>query len=171
MTSPALRRFLGFAAALSMGAVAFAQDELPHELMDAQTPAHLLAMAVFPLLGLLFVLGIIAIVNYGEYRQEKARLASIERLIAAGQPVPRELVAPKLARLTLAEQYRRDMRRGITLLVWAIGVALVFYFTSGGQWRPAAWGFLFLLPSLGNFAKAWLTGREIARGGDGTPQT
>jgi hypothetical protein len=34
----------------------------------------------------------------------------------------------------------------------------------------AAWGFLFLLPSLGNFAKAWLTAREIARGGNGTPQ-
>jgi hypothetical protein len=155
-----------------MAAVAAAQDELPHELMDVETtPAHLLAMAVFPLLGLLFVLGIIAIVNYNEYRQEQARLASIERLIAAGQPVPRELIAPKLARLTLAEQYRRDMRRGITLLVWAIGVALVFYFTSGGQWRPAAWGFLFLLPSLGNFGKAWLTRREMARGGDGTPQT
>jgi hypothetical protein len=152
-----------------MAAITVAQETLPQELMEPETPAHFLAMAVFPLLGLLFVLGIIAIINYGEYRQEQVRLASIERLIAAGQPVPRELLAPKLARFTLPEQYRRDVRRGITLLVWAIGVALVLYLTDG-RLRMAAWGFLFLLPSLGNFAKAWLTAREIARGGNGTPQ-
>jgi len=128
-------------------------------------------MIALPALAFLFVIGIIAIQNYAEYRRQQARLASIERLVTTGQPVPRELVAPELARLTLPEQYRHDLRRGITLFVWAIGVALVFYFTSGGQLRPAAWGFLFLLPSLGNFAKAWFTAREIARGGSGSPQT
>ena len=76
-----------------------------------------------------------------------------------GQPAP----------IPLAEERRRDIRRGITLLCWAIAVALVFYILSSGNLRAAAWGLLWLVPALGNFLKAWLTAREIARGAaDGT---
>jgi Domain of unknown function (DUF6249) len=132
MTTRALRHVCVLTVTLLAAPLAVAQEMEGH---GVEAPMHWLAMAMFPVLGMLFVLGILAIISYGEYRQQKARLASIERLVTAGHPVPRELVAPALARMTLPEQYRRDVRRGITLLVWAIGVALVFYFTSGGQLR------------------------------------
>ena len=35
---------------------------------------------------------------------------------------------------------------------------------SAGNPRAAAWGLLLIVPGLGNFVKAWLTAREIARG-------
>lgn len=170
MTIRAWQRLGVLACAALAAPLALAQEalEMPEGHTDPTT--HWAFMLAFPALAMLLVIGIIAVVNYAEYRKQQNRLASIERLMTAGHPVPRELIAPELARLTLPEQYRHDLRRGITLFVFAIGVALVFYFTSGGQLRPAAWGFLFLLPSLGNFAKAWFTAREIARGGQDSPQ-
>jgi hypothetical protein len=33
--------------------------------------------------------------------------------------------------------------------------------------RAAAWGLLLIVPGIGNFLKAWLTAREIARGPSG----
>jgi hypothetical protein len=78
--------------------------------------------------------------------------------------VPRELLVHEPQPLTLPEERRRDIRRGIALLCWGIGVAVVFYLVSRDNSRAAAWGLLLIVPALGNFVKAWLTAREIARG-------
>ncbi len=115
-------------------------------------------------LGMAFVLGILTIIFVTANRKQRDRLALVEKLVTDGKPVPRELAAMEPAPLTLPEERRRDVRRGVTLLCWAIGIAIVFYIVSGGLPRAAAWGLLFLVPGLGNFLKAWLTARELARG-------
>ena len=115
-------------------------------------------------LSMAFVLGILTIIFVTANRKQRDRLALVEKLVTDGKPVPRELVAMEPAPLTLPEERRRDVRRGVTLLCWAIAIAVVFYIVSGGLPRAAAWGLLFLVPGLGNFLKAWLTARELARG-------
>lgn len=114
-------------------------------------------------LGILFVLGIIAIVFLSENHRQRQRLALIERFVTNGQPVPRELMVPEPRRLTLPEMRRGDIRRGIAFLCWGIGVGLVLYIVYGGNPRAAAWSLLFIVPGLGNFVKAWLAAREIER--------
>jgi hypothetical protein len=114
--------------------------------------------------GMLFVLGIIAITFFTDSRRTREKLALVERLIANGQPVPRELMVNEPPKLTLPEERRRDIRRAIAFICWGIGVAVVFYIVSGGLPRAAAWGLLLIVPGLGNFLKASLTARDIARG-------
>jgi hypothetical protein len=122
-------------------------------------------------MGMLMVLGIVALGVFNENRKNRDKLAVIERLVTGGQPVPRELITGEKPPLPLPEERRRDVRRGITLLCWAIAVAAIPVIGSGGEWRYGVWGLLFLLPSLGSFFKAWLTAREIARGASsGSPQ-
>jgi hypothetical protein len=114
--------------------------------------------------GMLMTLGIIAIVMFTNARAVRNRLALVEKLVSDGKPVPRELLIHEPQRLTLAEERRRDIRRGIALLCWGIGVSVVFYVVSRDNSRAAAWGLLLIAPALGNFLQAWLTAREIARG-------
>jgi hypothetical protein len=114
--------------------------------------------------GMLFVLGIIAISFFADSRRTRDRLAVIERLVADGKPVPRELMVNEPRSLTLPEERRREIRRGVAFLCWGIGISVVFYIVSGGVLRAAAWGLLLIVPGLGNFLKAWLTARDIARG-------
>jgi hypothetical protein len=116
--------------------------------------------------ALVIPIAIVAIVNISEYRQTRERLAAVERLATAGHTVPRELMVNEPRRLTLPEERRRDIRRGITLLGWALGLALVLYLVTPPPHglRASAWGLLFLILSLGSFLKGWLTAREIARG-------
>ena len=118
-------------------------------------------------MGLLLAVGIIAVVFFNESRRNRDKLATVERLVTSGQPVPRELMTNEPRLLTLPEQYRHDIRRAIAFLCWGIGFSVVFYILSGGQPRAAAWGLLLIVPGLGNFVKAWLTAREIARGSAG----
>jgi hypothetical protein len=113
----------------------------------------------------MFVLAVVAVSLYHDRAKRRERLALAEKLVAAGQPVPPELLVGENPPLPLAEERRRDVRRGITLLAWAIAVALIPIIGSGGEWRYGVWGLLFLLPSLGSFLKAHLTAREIARRG------
>jgi hypothetical protein len=96
--------------------------------------------------------------------RDRQRLAAVERLVAGGHPVPRELITGQKPALPLPEERRRDIRHGIALLSVAIAVMLIPVLASGGEWRYGVWGLLFLLPSLGSFFNAWLTAREIARG-------
>ena len=117
--------------------------------------------------GMLMVLGILAIVFFNDMRKNRDKLATVERLVTGGQPVPRELMTNEPRLLPLPEQYRHDIRRAIAFLCWGIGFSVVFYILSGGQPRAAAWGLLLIVPGLGNFVKAWLTAREIARGSAG----
>jgi hypothetical protein len=122
-------------------------------------------------LAVMLVLGIVGTALWHDRSKDRQRLAAIERLVASGQPVPREFITGEKPPLPLPEERRRDVRRGITLLAWAIAVTLIPVIGSGGEWRYGIWGLLFLLPSLGSFFKAWLTSREIARGGSsGSPQ-
>jgi hypothetical protein len=117
------------------------------------------------------VLGVVGISLYHDRVKRRERLALAEKLVTAGQPVPPELLVGETPPLPLAEERRRDVRRGITLLAWAIAVALIPIIGSGGEWRYGIWGLLFLLPSLGSFLKAHLTAREIARrASSGSPQ-
>jgi hypothetical protein len=127
-------------------------------------PKGLAFAAVMGGLGMLMVVAIIAVVSLNENRKNRDKLALVEKLVTSGQPVPRELMTNEPMRLPLPEERRRDVRRGITLLCWAIAVAAIPIIGSGGQWRYGVWGLLFLLPSLGSFFKAHLTAREIARG-------
>jgi len=122
-------------------------------------------------LGTLFVVAIVATVHYFQTRQARERLSLIERLVLADKPVPRHLITGEIPPLPLPDERRRDIRRGITLLCWAISVFAIPVIGSGGQWRYGVWSLLFLLPSLGSFFKAWLIAREIARGASsGTTQ-
>lgn len=117
--------------------------------------------------GMLMVLGILAVIFFNDTRKTRDKLALVERLVADGKPVPRELMTNEPRLLALPEQYRHDIRRAIAFLCWGIGISLVLYIVYGGSPRGAAWGLVLIVPGLGNFLKAWLTAREIARGSAG----
>src|SRR5262245_57445523 len=123
----------------SLGAtpLAVAQEIPPHEM-----PAFIGLMAG---LGMLFVIGIVIVALWHGRAVRRQRLALVEKLVAAGSPVPPALLAEGPMPLPLAQERRRDVRRGITLLCWAIAIAVVFYFASGGQARAAGWGLLPLI--------------------------
>lgn len=157
MIESILRRLAVLLGGLCAARLALAQE--PPELHD---PTFAIALPVV-VLACMIPIVVVAIINYAEYRQSRERLATVERLVAAGHTVPPELMLPGEPQLTPAQERRRDVRLGITLLCWALAVALVLYLMSG-ELRWASWGFLFLVPSLGSFLKAWLTGRELARG-------
>jgi hypothetical protein len=162
MIGPALRHTALLFGSLGATPLAFAQEGEPHDLRF-----------VLPIVALafVFVLGILAVALLHERQQNRERLAAIERLVTAGHTVPRELITGERPPLPLPQERRRDIRRGVTLLSWAIAVMLIPVIGSGGEWRYGIWGLLFLLPSLGSFFKAWLTAREIARGAsNGSPQ-
>jgi hypothetical protein len=128
-------------------------------------------MLGFAVLAVMLVVGIVATALFHDRTKDRQRLAAIERLVVSGQPVPREVITGEKPPLPLPEERRRDVRRGITLLCWAIAVFAIPVIGSGGEWRYGVWSLLFLLPSLGSFVKAWLTAREIARGASsGSPQ-
>jgi hypothetical protein len=151
------------AATLTIGLIAapLALAQVP-PLVAAPPPfAFIGMMAGF---GMAMVLGILVIVFFTDSRKTRDRLALVERLVTDGKPVPRELMVNEPRQLTLPEEYRRDIRRGIAFLCWGIGISVVFYIVSGGMLRAAAWGLLLIVPGLGNFLKAWLTARDIARG-------
>jgi hypothetical protein len=152
--------------AASLVAAPLAQAQQP-----ATMPEHWGFIGMMAGFGILFLLGIFVIGSFTESRRQRQKLALIERLLTSGQPVPRELMLSGPQHLPLPEERRRDIRRGITLLCWAIAVSAIPIIGSGGEWRYGIWGLLFLLPSLGSFLKAYLTAREIARGApDGSPQ-
>jgi hypothetical protein len=163
MNASTLRRSATLLAGLGATPIALAQEAATHEM-----PVTLIATLAG--LGMLFVLGIIGISLFHDYRKRHERLALVEKLVAAGNPVPRELLVDGPLPPTLPEERRRDMRRGVTALCWAMAIAVVFYFVSGGQLRAATWGLFPLILGLGSFFKAWLTAREIARGAADPPR-
>ncbi len=175
MIASMLRRTAVFVAAIGAAALpAGAQVLSPLPLGQGEEvhgPLDALLMFGLPALGMMLVLGIIAIALFHDRKKDRERFAMLERLVVSGQPVPRELITGEKPPLPLPAERRHDIRRGITLLSFAIAVALILIIGSGGNWRYGVWGLLFLLPSLGSFFKAWLTGREIARGASsGSPQ-
>jgi hypothetical protein len=163
MFGSTLRRTALLLGAASAAPLALAQEALGDPELRAMTMPFDFIVSLAGL-GMLFAATIVGVVHYTLYRQQRDRLNLIERLVGADKPVPRELITGEKPPLPLPEERRRDMRRGITLLCWAIAIFAIPVIGSGGQWRYGVWGLLFLLPSLGSFFKAWLTGREIARG-------
>jgi Domain of unknown function (DUF6249) len=172
MIRSTLLRAGALVTSLAAAPLALAQQTLPAPgtaPAPAGMPEHWGFIGVMAGMGLLFTLGIIAIVFFTENRRQRQKLALVERLVTGGQPVPRELMTNEPRMLTLPEQYRHDIRRAIAFMCWGIGFSVVFYMLSAGNPRSAAWGLLLILPGLGNFLKAWLVAREIARGSaDGT---
>jgi hypothetical protein len=161
MIRSTLLRTGALVTSLAPAPLVLAQESFPP---PAVVPEHWAFIALMAGLGMLFVLGIITIVFFTENRRQRQKLALVERLVTGGQPVPRELMTSEPRQLTLPEQRRYDIRRGIAFLCWGVGISVVFYILSSGNPRAAAWGLLLLLPGLGNFLKAWLAAREIARG-------
>jgi hypothetical protein len=119
--------------------------------------------------GMLMVVGILAVIFFNDARKNRDKLALVERLVTDGKPVPRELMMYGPPQLSLPEQFRYDIRRAIAFVCWGIGISVVLCLLSPPPVRPeaAAWGLLLIIPGLGNFLKAWLTAREIARGPSG----
>ena len=134
---------------------------------EPATPPPWGFVGVLGSVGMLMVVGILAVIFFNDTRKNRDKLALVERLVTDGKPVPRELMTYGPVQLSLPEQYRHDVRRAIAFLCWGIGFSVVFYILSGGQPRAAAWGLLLIVPGIGNFVKAWLTAREIARGSAG----
>jgi hypothetical protein len=155
------------ASVIGLGAAPLALAQMPPPALMPPQWGFVGMMAGF---GMLMVLGILALGVFNESRKNREKLALVERLVTSGQPVPRELMVNEPRQLTLLEQRRHDIRRGIAFLCWGIGIGVVFYIVSGGNARAAAWGLLFIVPGLGNFLKAWLTARDIARGSAGDPR-
>jgi hypothetical protein len=157
MIRPTSMRACALITSLSFAPFAMAQPL-------AVIPPQWTFIAILGGFGMLMVLGILAIIFFSDGRKNRDKLALVERLVTSGQPVPHELMLHGAPQLTLPEERRRDIRRAIALLCWGIGIGVVFYIVYGGSPRAAAWGLLLIVPGLGNFLKAWLTAREIARG-------
>jgi hypothetical protein len=151
---------------LRLGALVTASAAAPLALAQpvVMPPPQWTFISLMSGLGMLMVVGILAVIFFNDQRKTRDKLGLVERLVADGKPVPRELLTNEARQLTLPEQYRHDVRRAIAFVCWGLGVAVVFYIVSGGNPRAAAWGLLLIVPGLGNFLKAWLTAREIARG-------
>ena len=166
MIGSTLRRAAALIGFFSVARLALAQVAIPPgpapQLIAHDMTAFIGLMAAF---GMLFVVALVITVHYFQTRQARERLSLIERLVLADKAVPRHLITGEVPPLPLPDERRRDIRRGITLLCWAMAVTAIPVIGSGGEWRYGVWGLLFLLPSLGSFFKAWLTAREIARGG------
>lgn len=116
-------------------------------------------------ISMLFVLGIIAIALLGpawmmrHAMRERAQL--IDKLLAAGQTVPPELLMPPSApsppplptHQRRALNRMRSLRHGVALLAFAAGIAAVAYFGFDSP-RMASWGLLFLALSIASFINA-----------------
>ncbi len=123
----------------------------------------------------LFVLGIIALAMLGPQwflrSAMRERTELINQLLAAGQPVPPELLKPPPppsappplpAHAQAALTRARLLRLGVALLGWGAGIAGVAYFGFNSP-RAASWGLLFLTLSLACFVNARFFAGERAR--------
>ena len=119
-----------------------------------------------PLVGLilgicaLFVLGIIAIALLGPQwmvrNAMRERSELVDKLLAAGQPVPPELLTPPAPPAPPRKPVlsaRQRLRRGVGLLAFGVGIAAVAYFGFDSL-RMASWGLLFLALSIASFVNA-----------------
>ncbi len=147
------------AEALLLPALALAQDPIAPA---AQQMGMAIAIAGM-ICGTIFVLGVLGLSFFYATRRDRDRHELIERLVEKGQPVPRELFGKAPLPLPPHEQQRVDFRRGVVLLGWGCGIALLMYFGLGIL-RAAAWGLLFLCLSVASFVNAYLSARAARRG-------
>lgn len=106
-------------------------------------------------LGILFILGIIALSLFSSQRESVRRARLIEKFLESGQPVPPEILrAPRAQpRISPQELATISRRRGVALLGWGAGISLVLYIGTGEP-RAAAWGLLFLFLAIASFINA-----------------
>src|SRR5687767_764732 len=116
MNASSFRRAAALVIGLAAAPLALAQ--VPPQVAAPPPFAFIGMMAGF---GMAMVLGILVIVFFTDSRKTRDRLALVERLVTDGKPVPRELMVNEPRQLTLPEEYRRDIRRGIAFLCWGIG--------------------------------------------------
>jgi predicted PurR-regulated permease PerM len=127
------------------------------------------AVVVAGMIGsLVFTLGCVGLALYFASKHERHKLDTISKLVASGHPVPREMFLKKVLP-SVEDQRRRDRRRGVSALCWAVGVALTFYLL-GGDPRAPAWGLIFLFVSIGSFVNLYLSTRFEGAGKDDVPR-
>ena len=91
MNGSTLRRSAVLLAGLCAAPLALAQEALGQgELQNLGPPWGFIT--AISLGGMLIPIAIVAIINFTEIRQNRERLATIERIVAAGQTVPPELM-------------------------------------------------------------------------------
>lgn len=172
MTTRTLPRLTAAAGALLMPLLALAEDTISEGVTQIGHPPPMSEGALVTIvgLGLLFVLGIIAIALIGPQLALRGalrqRMELIDKLLAAGQPVPPELLTnapppgappPPGAQLPTDEQAvvnrARSLRRGVALLGWGVGLSAVSWFGFDSP-HAASWGLLFLALSVASFINA-----------------
>ena len=123
MIGSTTRRVAALIGFFSVAPLALAQVPLTpvpnQQLVAHDMTAFVGLMAAF---GMLFVAALVATVHFFQTRQARERLSLVERLVLADKPVPRHLITGEIPPLPLPDERRRDIRRGITLLCWAISM-------------------------------------------------
>ena len=134
----------------------------------AQEPgAGMMAQVVgFTVLGVMMVLIVVIALHY-DARTHRRRIALIEQYLAQGREVPRELLQPKYDGRTPAERRQHSFRRGMVLVCWAAGIAVVLYLLFPGNLLMMVWGLPFLILGAGHFFNGvFLSGAGERRNGD-----
>ena len=137
MTRRTQRSLLVATTILCTPMITLAQEDIPDNAMY-------LALG-----GMALALGIVAVTLFFAFKDKRHKLEIVERLIQRGEKIPPELSPRPVPVFTR----RRDIRRGIWLLCWGVGIGLGGYISSG-QLRSAAWGLLFFILSAGSFVNA-----------------
>jgi hypothetical protein len=112
--------------------------------------------------GVVLILGIIALSMLAPYLAQRRHAQLIEKFVEQGREIPPELTlgppkpgpADKPMIETAGQRRTRLTRRGVVLLAWAAGIAVVFYLTFEDP-RASAWGLLFLCLAIASFINGW----------------
>jgi hypothetical protein len=102
----------------------------------------------FQIAGMVFLIVIAAMALYFATQREKRRQDLMARYLEKGQDVPHALLPAPPSR-------QHDLRRGIWLLSWGLGIGLVLYIASG-DWSVAAWSLILLFLSAASFINAMM---------------
>jgi Na+/melibiose symporter-like transporter len=122
---------------------------MPTLAAQEDVPVHTMFLALG---GMLLSLAIVVIALHFSTKSQREKQKLIEQCIEKGRDVPPELLAQTIP-LKKQTEYtrRRDIRRGIWLLYWGLG--LVAYIASDDL-KSAAFSLIFLFLGAGSFVNA-----------------